>query len=89
MSIRQFRPMTAGTRFKSVSGFDEITRATPEKALLEPLKKSGGRNNLGHVTMRRLGGGHKRQYRRIDFKRDRISARSMTLRSSRILPGQG
>lgn len=72
MSIRQFRPMTAGTRFKSVSGFDEITRATPEKALLEPLKKSGGRNNLGHVTMRRLGGGHKRQYRRIDFKRNKF-----------------
>ena len=52
MSIRQFRPMTAGTRFRSVSGFDEITRGTPEKSLLEPLKKTGGRNNQGHVTMR-------------------------------------
>ena len=72
MSIRQFRPMTAGTRFRSVSGFDEVTRSTPEKSLLEPLKKSGGRNNLGHVTMRALGGGHKRQYRRIDFRREKF-----------------
>ena len=62
MSIRQFRPMTAGTRFRSVSGFDEITRDTPEKALLEPMKKSGGRNNQGHLTSRHRGGGHKRQY---------------------------
>jgi large subunit ribosomal protein L2 len=72
MSIRQFRPMTAGTRFRSVSGFDEITRDTPEKALLEPLTKSGGRNNQGHVTLRRRGGGHKRQYRKIDFKRNKF-----------------
>ena len=72
MSIRQFRPMTAGTRFRSVSGFDEITRDTPEKALLEPMKKSGGRNNLGHLTSRHRGGGHKRQYRKIDFKRNKF-----------------
>jgi large subunit ribosomal protein L2 len=72
MSIRQFRPITAGTRFRSVSGFDEITRGTPEKSLLEPLKSSGGRNNQGHVTMRYIGGGHKRQYRRIDFKRNKF-----------------
>jgi large subunit ribosomal protein L2 len=72
MSIRQFRPVTAGTRFKSVSGFDEITRSTPEKSLLEPIRKSGGRNNQGHVTMRRIGGGHKQMYRRIDFKRDKF-----------------
>ena len=71
MSIRQFRPMTAGTRFRSVSGFDEITRTTPEKSLLEPLRKSGGRNNQGHVTMRALGGGHRQRYRRIDFKRNK------------------
>jgi large subunit ribosomal protein L2 len=71
MSIRQFRPMTAATRFKSVSGFDELTRATPEKALLEPLKKSGGRNNKGHLTMRHIGGGHKQMYRKIDFKRNK------------------
>ena len=72
MSIRQFRPMTAATRFKSVSGFDEITRATPEKSLLEPMKKSGGRNNQGHLTSRHRGGGHKRQYRKIDFKRNKF-----------------
>jgi large subunit ribosomal protein L2 len=72
MSIRQFRPMTAATRFRSVSGFDEITRGEPEKSLLEPLKARGGRNNLGHLTMRHRGGGHKRMYRRIDFKRDKF-----------------
>jgi large subunit ribosomal protein L2 len=72
MSIRQFRPMTAGTRFRSVSGFDEITRGTPEKSLLEPKKQSGGRNNTGHVTSRYKGGGHKKMYRIIDFKRNKF-----------------
>jgi large subunit ribosomal protein L2 len=72
MSIRKFRPMTAGTRFRSVSGFDEITRDTPEKSLLEPRKRTGGRNNQGHVTSRHRGGGHKRKYRRIDFRRDKF-----------------
>lgn len=71
MSIRKFRPITAGTRFRSISGFDEITRGTPEKSLVEPLTKSGGRNNQGHITTRFRGGGHKRQYRRIDFRRDK------------------
>ncbi|MGH7734072.1 MAG: 50S ribosomal protein L2, partial [Gemmatimonadales bacterium] len=71
MSIKQFRPITAGTRFRMVSGFDEITRTTPEKSLLEPIKKSGGRNNLGHVTSRHIGGGHKRMFRKIDFKRNK------------------
>ena len=72
MSIKQFRPITAGTRFRMVSGFDEITRATPEKSLLEPVRKSGGRNNLGHVTSRHIGGGHKRMFRKIDFKRNKF-----------------
>jgi large subunit ribosomal protein L2 len=72
MSIRQFRPITAGTRFKSVSGFDEITRSTPEKSLLEPIKRTGGRNNKGHLTSRHIGGGHKRMYRIIDFKRNKF-----------------
>ena len=72
MSIRQFRPMTAGTRFRSVAGFDEITRSTPEKSLVEPKKRTGGRNNQGHVTSRHRGGGHKQQYRRVDFKRDKF-----------------
>jgi len=70
MGIRQFRPITKGTRFRSVSDFAEITRSTPEKSLLEPLKKSGGRDNHGHIAMRRRGGGHKRRYRIIDFRRN-------------------
>lgn len=71
MGILQFRPMTPGTRFRAVSDFEEITRDAPERSLLEPLRKSGGRNNRGQVTVRRRGGGHKRRYRRIDFKRDK------------------
>ena len=70
MAIRQFKPVTKGTRFRSVSDFAEITRSTPEKSLVESLKKSGGRDNHGHISMRRIGGGHKQQYRRIDFRRD-------------------
>jgi len=72
MGIRQFKPVTKGTRFRSVSDFTEITRSTPEKSLTEPLKKSGGRDNHGHIAMRRRGGGHKRKYRVIDFKRNRF-----------------
>ena len=71
MPTRQFRPVTAGTRFRSVPDFTEITRDTPEKSLLEPLGKSGGRDNHGHIAMRRRGGGHKRKYRIIDFKRNK------------------
>lgn len=71
MGIRQFKPVTKGTRFRTVSDFSEITRTTPEKSLLEPLKKSGGRDNHGHISMRRRGGGHKRMYRIIDFKRNK------------------
>jgi large subunit ribosomal protein L2 len=71
MGIRNFRPTSPGRRFMTVSSFDEVTKTEPEKALLEPLKKSGGRNNHGHLTSRHRGGGHKRQYRVIDFKRDK------------------
>ena len=71
MGIRQFKPVTPGTRFRSVADFSEVTKTTPEKSLLEPLRRTGGRNNKGHVTMRHQGGGHKRQYRRIDFRRDK------------------
>ncbi|HSQ30283.1 MAG TPA: 50S ribosomal protein L2 [Gemmatimonadaceae bacterium] len=71
MGIRQFKPVTKGTRFRSVSDFSDITSTEPEKSLLEPLKKSGGRDNHGHISMRRRGGGHKRQYRVIDFKRNK------------------
>ncbi len=72
MGIRQFRPVTPGTRFRSVSDFAEITKSTPEKSLLEPLRKSGGRNNKGHLTMRYIGGGHKQMYRKIDWKRNKF-----------------
>jgi large subunit ribosomal protein L2 len=72
MGIRQFKPVTKGTRFRSVSDFSEITRTVPEKSLTEPLTKSGGRDNHGHISMRRRGGGHKRKYRIIDFKRDKV-----------------
>ncbi len=71
MGIRQFKPVSKGSRFRSVSDFAEITRSTPEKSLVEPIKKSGGRDNHGHISMRRIGGGHKRQYRLIDFKRNK------------------
>jgi large subunit ribosomal protein L2 len=71
MAIRQFKPVTKSSRFRSVSDFAEITRSTPEKSLVEPLGKSGGRDNHGHIAMRRIGGGHKRQYRVIDFKRNK------------------
>jgi large subunit ribosomal protein L2 len=72
MGIRQFKPVTKGTRFRSVSDFADITRSTPEKSLTEPLKKSGGRDNHGHISMRRRGGGAKRKYRVIDFKRNKF-----------------
>jgi large subunit ribosomal protein L2 len=69
MPIRKFRPVTPGQRQRSVSGFDDITRSTPEKSLTEGLPKKAGRNHHGRITMRRRGGGHKRLYRKIDFKR--------------------
>jgi large subunit ribosomal protein L2 len=72
MAIRKLKPKTPGTRWMSVAGFDEITKTRPEKALLEPLHKSGGRNNTGRITSRHRGGGHKRFYRIIDFKRNKF-----------------
>jgi len=71
MAIEKYKPTSAGRRFGSVASFKEITKTEPEKALLKPLKKSGGRNNRGVVTARHRGGGTKRQYRIIDFKRDK------------------
>jgi large subunit ribosomal protein L2 len=72
MAIRKLKPNTPGTRFMSISTFEEITKTTPEKSLLAPIKKSGGRNNLGRITSRHRGGGHKRRYRIIDFKRNKF-----------------
>jgi len=72
MGIRKFRPTTNSLRHTAISDFSEITKAKPEKSLLRPLKKSGGRNNRGRITARYRAGGHKRMYRLIDFKRNRI-----------------
>ena len=71
MALKSFRPLTPTQRFKSLPGFEEITKSKPEKSLLVTLKKSGGRNNRGRLTSRHLGGGHKQKYRIIDFKRSR------------------
>ncbi|MBC7296944.1 MAG: 50S ribosomal protein L2 [Dietzia sp.] len=70
MAIRKYKPTTPGRRGSSVSDFAEITRSTPEKSLLRPLHKTGGRNGHGRITTRHKGGGHKRQYRVIDFRRN-------------------
>ena len=72
MAIRNYNPTSPGRRFQTGPTFDEITTSTPHKPLLEPMKKSGGRNNTGEVTSWWRGGGHKRQYRIIDFKRDKL-----------------
>jgi len=71
MGVRRYKPTSAGRRNMSVSTFEEITKSTPEKSLLEPLRKSGGRNNQGRLTVRHRGGGTKRAYRKIDFKRNK------------------
>jgi len=72
MPTKKFKPVTPGSRFRLVSKHDEITRSEPERSLLEPMRKTGGRNHHGHVTSRRRGGGARRAYRRIDFKRDKF-----------------
>lgn len=91
MAIKKYKPTSPARRFMTVSTFEEITKTTPEKSLLAPLKKHGGRNSYGRVTVRHQGGGHKRMYRIIDFKRnkDNIPARVAAIeydpnRSARI-----
>src|SRR5579875_1027845 len=69
MPVRRFKPTSPGRRFMSVSDFAEVTKSRPEKALTEKLTKKGGRNNMGRITTRHQGGGHKRRYRIVDFKR--------------------
>ena len=73
MAIRQFKPVTPSSRSRSVPDFSEVTRTHGEKSLMEPLTRSGGRDNHGHIAMRRIGGGHKRMYRIIDFKRNKFN----------------
>ena len=91
MAVKSFKPTTPTLRFKTISSFDEISTSKPEKSLLRSSRKKGGRNNRGVVTCRHRGGGHKRRYRQIDFKRDKrnISARVASIeydpnRSARI-----
>ena len=69
MSLKEFKPLTPSQRYKVLPSFEEITKKTPEKSLLTPLKRSGGRNNTGRITTRHIGGGAKRHYRLVDFKR--------------------
>ena len=71
MAVRKLKPVTPGQRHKVISAFDTVTSATPEKSLLTPIKRTGGRNASGKMTMRYKGGGHKRMYRIIDFRRDK------------------
>ena len=72
MAVKSFKPTSPGIRGMTVSSFDEITRSTPERSLLQPLSKKAGRNNRGRITVRHQGGGHKRRYRVIDFRRDKV-----------------
>lgn len=74
MSLKSFKPTTPSNRYKVLPSFDEITKSKPEKSLLEPIRKSGGRNNNGRITTRHIGGGHKRHYRLVDFRRTRQEA---------------
>ena len=79
MAIKKYKPVTPGQRNKAISSFEEITAKKPYKKLLTPLKSTGGRNNTGQMTVRYIGGGHKRMYRIIDFLRNKDGIR---LRSS-------
>ena len=79
MTVKKFNPITPGTRFRVGNTFSEVTTDEPEKSLLAPIKKSGGRNNTGKMTMRQKGGGHKRRYRIIDFKRNKDGVKAEVL----------
>ena len=72
MPVRKLKPVTPSQRFRIINGFDSITTDKPEKSLLVPKKRTGGRNNKGKMTVRNIGGGHKRKYRIIDFKRKKF-----------------
>src|SRR6266516_7336562 len=73
MALKSYRPLTPIQRFKQTPAFDEITKWRPTRSLIEPKKKSGGRNNYGRLTSRHIGGGHKQNYRKVDFKRRKHS----------------
>ena len=76
MPVRKLKPITPAQRFRIVNGFDDITNSKPEKSLLEPKKRTGGRNNKGKMTSRHIGGGHKKRYRVIDFKREKFGVQA-------------
>jgi large subunit ribosomal protein L2 len=82
MAVKHLKPTSAGRRWQTISDFEEITATKPEKSLLEPLRKKGGRNNNGRITTRHQGGGHKRMYRVIDFKRRKDDVPAKVARSS-------
>ncbi|MFH0877837.1 MAG: 50S ribosomal protein L2 [Candidatus Omnitrophota bacterium] len=79
MAIRKYKPTTPGRRWANLPDFEEITKKTPEKSLVEPLNKTGGRNNMGRITTRHIGGGHKRLYRIVDFRRDKFDVPAKVL----------
>jgi large subunit ribosomal protein L2 len=71
MGVKEYKPTSPGRRFMSAVTFEEVTEKKPEKSLVTSLKKTGGRNNAGRITTRHIGGGHKRKYRIVDFRRDK------------------
>ena len=79
MALKKLRPITAGTRHRLSPGFEDITESKPEKSLVTTIKKSGGRNSNGRMTMRYIGGGHKQKIRLIDFKRNRFGIPEIVL----------
>jgi large subunit ribosomal protein L2 len=79
MPLKTFKPVTPSNRYKEWPTYEEITKTTPEKSLTRPLKKSGGRNNQGRITCRHKGGGHKRKYRLVDFKRNKVDVSATVL----------
>ena len=79
MPLKTFKPVTPSNRYKEWPSYEEITKTTPEKSLTRPLKKSGGRNNQGRITCRHKGGGHKRKYRLVDFKRNKVDVSATVL----------
>jgi len=87
MAVRKLKPVTPGQRHKLVSAFDTLTQSEPEKSLLRPKKKSGGRNSQGHMTIRYRGGGHKQRYRLVDFRRDKEGMKA-TVRSVEYDPNR-
>ncbi|MBR0290588.1 MAG: 50S ribosomal protein L2, partial [Bacteroidales bacterium] len=87
MAVKKYKPVTPGQRNKVISAFSEITAKKPQKSLLEPLKSTGGRNNTGQMTVRYIGGGHRKMYRIIDFLRDKDNC-SATVRTIEYDPNR-